>query len=255
MSESDLLNAHAAPTRQGRDHHSATDPPARMRETRRRQFLGLAPAVLTAPWLAACAGLAEPERVAPPASTQAASLRDGQSFRFTVINQFNRARIGEARYRVSASTGAGVKMEVELPASNLAASDAAPRRGMCELLDAAHLKGEFHFEGDLHFRDPEAWLPGPDGRAIQHRNAWRLGADPTWRRWDTRVSSDGWQRVRVPAGEFVALVVQREIWFDHPDTSRLQSRRQERLWHVPALGFWVRRELAGQYLEPSDTIE
>jgi hypothetical protein len=69
--------------------------------------------------------------------------------------------------------------------------------------------------------------------------------------WQQQVSSPGWERVRVPAGEFDCLRVDRRIFFVHSDFFRLESQRQDTLWYAPQVNRWVRREWTGWYLWPS----
>jgi hypothetical protein len=59
----------------------------------------------------------------------------------------------------------------------------------------------------------------------------------------------GWERVRVPAGEFDALVVERTVFDGYWDYTRGQSEIREREWYAPAIGRVVRKEGRSQFLE------
>jgi hypothetical protein len=60
----------------------------------------------------------------------------------------------------------------------------------------------------------------------------------------------GWERIRVPAGEFDALKVQRYVFLDYWRSKvRGQSVIQEAEWYVPALGKIARREATSRYLD------
>jgi len=56
--------------------------------------------------------------------------------------------------------------------------------------------------------------------------------------------------VRVPAGEFVALRVDRTINFRHADIWREHCVRWDTAWYVPELRRWVLREWTGEWLMP-----
>lgn len=52
----------------------------------------------------------------------------------------------------------------------------------------------------------------------------------------------GWEKVRTPAGEFLALKVIRETSFGDGDYAWTQTQRIEQIWYAPAVGHWVRLE-------------
>jgi hypothetical protein len=59
----------------------------------------------------------------------------------------------------------------------------------------------------------------------------------------------GWERVRVPAGEFDAIHVKRIVYFDYFEQMvRGQSQAIEHEWYAPAAKQLVRRETTGMYL-------
>jgi hypothetical protein len=59
----------------------------------------------------------------------------------------------------------------------------------------------------------------------------------------------GWERVRVPAGEFDAVKVRRRVYLQYFRLGdRGQSVIDETDWFAPALGQVVRRETTSQYL-------
>ena len=60
---------------------------------------------------------------------------------------------------------------------------------------------------------------------------------------------EGWERVKVPAGEFDALVIERTVFDNFWDYTRKQSDIREREWYAPALGRVVRKEGRSQYLD------
>lgn len=59
----------------------------------------------------------------------------------------------------------------------------------------------------------------------------------------------GWERVKVPAGEFDALKVRRYVFFDYWEhTVRGRSEIVEHEWYAPAVKQAVRREATAKYL-------
>jgi hypothetical protein len=60
----------------------------------------------------------------------------------------------------------------------------------------------------------------------------------------------GWERIRVPAGEFDALKVHRYVFLDyHRSKVKGQCIIQEAEWYVPSLGKIARRETTSRYLD------
>jgi hypothetical protein len=59
----------------------------------------------------------------------------------------------------------------------------------------------------------------------------------------------GWERIKVPAGEFDALRVERRVFFDYLEyTVRGRSEILEYEWYAPAVKQAVRREASAMYL-------
>jgi hypothetical protein len=69
--------------------------------------------------------------------------------------------------------------------------------------------------------------------------------------WRSQLFAAGWERVQVPAGDYVALRVERTSWFAHFDTFRTESVRRDTLWYAPEVNRWVRREWTGEYRGPN----
>jgi hypothetical protein len=67
--------------------------------------------------------------------------------------------------------------------------------------------------------------------------------------WNLIMTAQGWERIKSPAGEFVALKVVNEMpFFESNDISRVASNRGEELWLSPEIGRWVIRRSSGRYL-------
>jgi hypothetical protein len=57
----------------------------------------------------------------------------------------------------------------------------------------------------------------------------------------------GWEKITVPAGEFVALRFQTLINFQSDDPNKVDCVRKEVIWFSPQIGRWVARETSGSY--------
>ena len=65
--------------------------------------------------------------------------------------------------------------------------------------------------------------------------------------WQQTMRAQGWERITVPAGQFMALRYTNLINFRHSDFSRTDAVRRETLWLAPEVGRWVARESRGSY--------
>ncbi|MGD9946071.1 MAG: hypothetical protein AB7S98_22825, partial [Burkholderiaceae bacterium] len=68
--------------------------------------------------------------------------------------------------------------------------------------------------------------------------------------WGDWLTARGWEQLRLPAGDFLALRIERMINFEHLDIFRQEPRRFDTLWYAPSVGRWVQREWTGEYLMP-----
>lgn len=219
----------------------------------RRQWLQRGSAWLGAPALAGLTGCATaPVFETPPATVTVAPLRDGQVLRFQMTDLYSGLGLGEATMTVLPGTSRARQLAVSLPASNVTRDDSRPRRTGQTLWTDGQVSEELFFDVPCRFSQPDPLLP-PGlalGRGPVLSNGCQREDDRRVRRWVTQLTGEGWERIEVPAGRFLALRVHRSIWFDHPDPWRRDNTRSERLWFAPAVGFWVRREWTGEYLVP-----
>lgn len=65
--------------------------------------------------------------------------------------------------------------------------------------------------------------------------------------WQEYMSVQGWEKITVPAGEFVALRFQNLINYENEDTNKVDCIRKETIWFAPQIGRWVARETSGSY--------
>ena len=67
--------------------------------------------------------------------------------------------------------------------------------------------------------------------------------------WGLSMNASQWERVSVPAGQFLTLRYRNEIpYFQSQDVFRLANYREEELWFSPEIGRWVVRRSFGRYL-------
>lgn len=65
--------------------------------------------------------------------------------------------------------------------------------------------------------------------------------------WQEYMSVQGWEKITVPAGEFIALRFQTLINFESDDPNKANRIRKETVWFAPEIGRWVARETSGSY--------
>jgi hypothetical protein len=61
------------------------------------------------------------------------------------------------------------------------------------------------------------------------------------------MSAHGWEKITVPAGEFIALRFQSLINFENNDPNVVDCIRRETVWFAPQIGRWVARESSGTF--------
>jgi hypothetical protein len=201
----------------------------------RRALLGagLGGAALAA---AGCASL--PERL-PARPLSAPQVRPGDRWRYAVINRYNGEKTGEVIAQVSQAS----PLQIEL-------TDEGGRRLGAELYSAPWQVIQEPFYDQIQIFDrPVPLVPWdvPQGDARTDETAYRTAGRDERYAWYVRSRAVQWERLRVPAGEFDTLRVQRDIWFAHTDRSRLSPSRRETLWYAPQVNRWVQREWTGHY--------
>jgi hypothetical protein len=65
--------------------------------------------------------------------------------------------------------------------------------------------------------------------------------------WQLNMSAHGWEKITVPAGEFIALRFQNLINFENDDPNVVNCIRRETIWFAPQSGRWVARESSGSF--------
>ena len=73
--------------------------------------------------------------------------------------------------------------------------------------------------------------------------------------WQQTMQAHTWEKIRVPAGEFLTLRFTNRINFTHADFSRMFCVREETLWFAPEIGRWVSRRTSGTYYIADSIID
>lgn len=220
----------------------AAPPPA---TASRRRLLTLAALPLAA-WLpAACttAPFATPA-APPPERPGAPRVRVGERWRYAQIDVYSGARQAEIACEV-------IELAPRLRV-RLTDSRGTPRPDEI-YADAWRVLQEPFYDFLQVFEQPVPLLPDvlAAGESSRLDTSYGVPQTPGERyAWQQRLHAAQWERVRVPAGEFDALRIERYIRLDHPDPRRLYPVRRDRLWYAPAVNRWVRREWTGEYRGP-----
>jgi len=80
------------------------------------------------------------------------------------------------------------------------------------------------------------------------------GYDGNFFNWNLFMSSDGWEKITVPAGSFTALKFQNLIYFENPDPNKFDCVRKETIWFTPQIGRWVARESTGSCITGAENV-
>jgi len=177
-----------------------------------------------------------------PARVAASPLPPGSAWRYAVHDGYTKRPRGNVEYRVLEVAGDTVTVDVD--------------------------DGKAH-TSELYTRERN-WLerPATNMQRFRYQPAYRAFDFPLYagKRWKARTTATdpvdgrgfpvhiegyvaGWKKVRVPAGEFDALEVHRQVHLDYFELGvRGQSRIEEVEWYAPAPNQVVRRETKSQFL-------
>lgn len=82
----------------------------------------------------------------------------------------------------------------------------------------------------------------------QLNTKYSLGGYPDGRLgWQEYMSAHGWEKITVPAGQFLTLKFQTLINYESEDDNKVDCIRKETIWFAPQIGRWVARETSGSY--------
>ena len=201
--------------------------------------------ILFALVLQACASpLAQVPPPGTPAEVAAPTVRTGDTWAYSAHDGYTHLPEGDFEYRVTAVKDDVVTVDAihegRASRERYAPNGAWLERPLTNLQD-------FRYEPAL------AALPFPL-RAGQRWQQYVKATDPaTGRAYRVRIDGEvlGWERIRVPAGEFDALKVERLMYAGNGDYFRSEERIRETDWYAPRLGAVVRHEGASEYTDTS----
>lgn len=218
---------------------------------RRRWLIGGA-ALIGITWLGGCATSTQPNppagvgpRVEPP------RLVPGDEWRFDVVNRYNGERQRAFVRRVVASTAQELRCEVRTDgAAAMVVEQYAPGWNPAQRSAGPGL-ADYRFEPSL----TAFQFPLEAGKSWVVRLA---GTDAVTRRRNrvvVRGQVEGWERIRVPAGEFDTLRIRRDIELGDGDMFRSQTEVLETEWYAPQLGGVVRSDIRSEYWQTASPAD
>ncbi|HLS55033.1 MAG TPA: hypothetical protein VK052_03115 [Zeimonas sp.] len=203
-------------------------------------------------------GCATPQFVPPPPGPIGPPrVRVGQRWRYETIDLYRREKVGElaaqviraeppSQPRSGGDTAASAPIVVALSdASGAPAGEERWARAWDVIVEPA-------YDAVQTFDRPMPLLPDrlEPGAARNDASWYRVphaSGRLIWRQW---LRAAGWERVAVPAGDFVALRVERMIDFRHWDGWREWPQRFDTVWYAPEVNRWVQRDWTGEYRWP-----
>jgi hypothetical protein len=193
---------------------------------------------------AACAPIPAGTPLQSNAAATAPLVAIGDNWTYRVRDGFGGLERGSQQYRVTEAGNGRIQVAVSREGASVDEIQIYDREWNWLKHPATHLQSFDYSPAYPAFAFPLA--PGKTWRQ-------RLTAtDPvSGRRFPLTVDgvAVGWERVKVPAGEFDAIKIKRTVFFDYLEfTVRGRSEILEYEWYVPAVKQAVRREASAMYL-------
>jgi len=179
----------------------------------------------------------------------AAAASSGETYVYRVVNAYNKEVRGEVRYRVDKVDSGGVTMTVtsDRLATDLDHTEVYTKEGnwLRRPLDSHGQKVDYVFSSPY----PAYVFPLEAGKAWSLRVNATVPGVPGVRsvRVDGKVV--GPERIRVPAGEFDTMKVERNVYAGDVRPMMLETIVRQVDWYAPALGMPVRSETRSQYVD------
>jgi len=178
-----------------------------------------------------------------------AAAASGETYVYRVVNGYNKEARGELRYRVDTVDAEGVTVTVtpDSRATGLEHTERYTKEGnwLRRPLDSHGQKVEYSFSSAY----PAYVFPLDPGKAWSTRVEAKVAGEPGVRsvRVDGKVV--GAERIRVPAGEYDTVKVQRTVYSGDERPMAQETRIIQVDWYAPALGMPVRSETRSQYID------
>ena len=194
---------------------------------------------------AALASCAAPPSYTPAdgASASAPQVKPGDYWEYAVRDGWTQLPRGIYRYEVTRADAGGVLVQLTHEGRLLDTLVYAPGWNGREL----PLTNTQRFRYEPTY--PAYAYPLEPGKTW--RNVLRSTDVATGRTYNTHVHGRvlGWERVRVPAGEFDALKVQRSVFAGNMEGTRTQEEISETDWYVPSVRRAVRTQTNSQHFD------
>lgn len=191
------------------------------------------------------AGCATPLPQTPPAgipaSVAAPPVRVGDNWTYQLHDGYTRISKGTYRYTVTAIEPRRMSVQVT--------HDGEPAGTQMFTRDWNWLEKPMTNLQNFRYSPPYAVLPFP----LEAGKTWQAyvqATDPaTGKTNRVRIDGDvlGWERVKVPAGEFDALKVRRLVYAGNADYDRGEEHIVEFDWYAPGLGQTVKQVTSSRY--------
>lgn len=218
-------------------HHDKRHRPARRKLLRVGAALGL-----TAPMLSACATRPVHRIAAPAGFIPKPAPLSGERWRYAVVNRYSGETIDEITATVSRV----------YPQTTIELVDRNGKKLSSEIYASPwQILQEPIYNETLVFEQPLPLVPETLAVGVEetYETSFRLSGSDNPHPWLVSLSVNGWERLKVPAGEYDAVRIDRHITFESPDLFRRGSRRIDTLWYAPAVNRWVERQWTGFYFE------
>jgi|GEM_PF-2545392 len=215
---------------------------SRTRAARRKLLRAGAALGLSAPILSACASRPVNRIPAPSGFIPEPRPLSGERWRYAIINRYNGETIDEVTATVSQV----------YPETTIELVDRNGKKLPSERYDSPwQIRQEPFYNETLVFDQSVPLIPRKLAVGAQetHETQFRLPGSDNPHPWVVTLSVDGWERLKVPAGTYDTVRIDRQISFESPDLFRRGSRRVDTIWYAPVVNRWVRREWTGYYFE------
>jgi hypothetical protein len=190
--------------------------------------------LLAAALLAASAPLA--------AQVPAPALKAGESWTYRMVNDYNRQVTGTWTREVTGVAGGGIGIATRAGTVSSEAVYRAP---------GTLASGELGDRARGSMEPPVQLLPFPlaEGQTWSQKVVRTDPASSERREMLVRGRVRGWETVKVPAGEFKALKVERTLYLGDYDTFRGPTQRTETEWYAPEVRGPVKVQVFEEYCE------